>query len=79
VIPGREGTRFAVGGEVLLGGLVPLRLGFDSRNDVGLGLTAGVGVAAAAMRFYYAVVPYGELGYGHRVSVAWRFSGAKRQ
>ena len=73
VIPGREGVRYGIGGELLMGGLVPLRVGYDSRNDVGLGLTAGVGVRLAALRFDYAVVPYGELGYGHRVSLTWRF------
>ncbi|MBI5596404.1 MAG: PorV/PorQ family protein [Elusimicrobia bacterium] len=63
----------AVGLETLALGRLPLRLGYDMRNDAGLGLSAGVGWVAPAFRFDYAFVSFGDLGSAHRVSAALRW------
>lgn len=63
----------AVGLESVLLGRLPLRLGYDMRNDAGLGLTAGFGWKARDFRVDYAFVSFGELGSAHRISAAWRW------
>jgi len=42
-----------------------VRVGFNGRNDAGLGLTAGFGVELGSLTFDYAIVPFGALGYSH--------------
>lgn len=68
-----EAVTAAVGLETLLAGRLPLRLGYDMRNDAGLGLTAGVGWVSRSVRFDYAFVSFGDLGTAHRVSAALRW------
>lgn len=63
----------AVGLESVLAGRLPLRLGYDMRNDAGIGLTAGFGWKARDFRVDYAFVSFGELGSAHRISAAWRW------
>ncbi|TBR16834.1 PorV/PorQ family protein [bacterium] len=63
----------SVGLESVLAGRLPLRLGYDMRNDAGLGLTAGFGWLARDFRVDYAFVSFGELGSAHRISAAWRW------
>lgn len=60
----------AMGLESVLAGRLPLRLGYDMRNDAGLGLSAGFGWRARDFRVDYAFVSFGELGSAHRVSAA---------
>lgn len=69
----------AAGIETLLYGRMPLRLGYDMRNDAGLGLTAGVGWLSEGFRFDYAFVSFGDLGSAHRISasVRWGASSAR--
>jgi hypothetical protein len=57
------------GVETVFGGALPVRIGFDSRNDAGPGITAGVGWRGRSFAFDYAFVPYGDLGITNRVSV----------
>lgn len=68
-----EDVTAAVGLETLLAGCLPLRLGYDMRNDAGMGLTAGVGWVSRSVRFDYAFVSFGDLGTAHRVSAALRW------
>ena len=68
---GRATPHFGVEFEAVQG--VALRLGYNARNDAGLGLTAGFGLAMKSFSMDYAVVPYGALGYSHLVSLGLRW------
>ena len=62
-----------VGAESRLINVLPIRFGFSTRNDAGLGITAGFGYLYKRASFDYAVVPYGDLGFTNRISLSWRF------
>ena len=46
---------------------IALRAGYKTNQDIGEGLTAGVGFDKGKIRFDYAYVPYGALGDTHKV------------
>lgn len=76
VTKARNGKAVAHGGlESVLFGMMPIRVGYSSRNDAGPGVTGGVGWIYRGMRIDYAFVPYGDLGFGHRMSAAFRWGG----
>ena len=52
---------------------IALRLGYKTNQDIGAGLTAGLGFNKGKIRFDYAYVPYGELGNTHRVLLGMSF------
>ncbi|HBL18431.1 MAG: hypothetical protein A2X36_16475 [Elusimicrobia bacterium GWA2_69_24] len=52
-----------------------LRVGYNGRNDAGLGLTAGFGLALGSLSADYAIVPYGPLGFSHQMGLGWRWGG----
>lgn len=56
-----------------LNDLLALRVGYNGRNDAGLGVTGGFGVEWGALRVDYALAPYGALGMAHQLSVGWDF------
>lgn len=68
-----ESALVAVGVEVAAGGVLPLRVGFASRNQAGPGVTAGLGFRLGSVGVDYAFVPYGDLGMAHRLSVCVRW------
>lgn len=70
---GTDRVRAAVGVETVAGGSLALRLGYTTRVDAGLGVSAGVGWRGEAWGVDYAIAPYGDLGLTHRVSVAFRW------
>mgnify|MGYP001578545622 CR=1 FL=1 len=58
--------------------ILKLRVGYRTQgDDVGEGLTAGLGVNLAGLEIDYAYVPYGVLGDAHRVSAAYLFGGGR--
>ncbi|MEK7745767.1 MAG: hypothetical protein AAB576_03810, partial [Elusimicrobiota bacterium] len=61
------------GAEAVIARALPVRLGFNTRNDAELGITAGVGWRFRDFMLDYAFVPYGDLGISHRISVTWQF------
>ncbi|MBI3297145.1 MAG: PorV/PorQ family protein [Elusimicrobia bacterium] len=65
------------GVESVVGGVLPLRLGFTTRNQAGLGITFGLGWLHPRFGVDYAFVPYGELGSSHRMSVTVRWGGER--
>jgi hypothetical protein len=75
-----EKTIFAIGLESMITYRMAGRLGFNSRNDAGPGVTAGIGWRVNDLAFDYAFVPFGELGTAHRLSVGlrWGKGGAAR-
>lgn len=68
-----ESALVAVGVEVAAGGVLPLRLGFATRNRAGPGVTAGLGFRLGSLGADYAFVPYGDLGAAHRFSLSFRW------
>ena len=50
-----------------------LRIGYSARNEAGLGITAGFGLDLRSVSLDYAIVPYGGLGYSHRISTPNRW------
>ena len=50
---------------------VAVRLGFNTRNETGSGISAGAGWIYKSYNFDYAIVPCGDLGLTHRVSLTY--------
>ncbi len=72
------GVNAQFGLETTLVKVLPVRLGFTTDNDAGLGLTTGVGWTHDGLAFDYAFVPFGDLGNAHRLSVTWKWGGAAK-
>jgi len=72
-----ENVLFNGGFETIIMGMMAVRAGFNSRNDAGLGITAGVGWIYQKLSLDYAIVPYGDIGIAHRVSVTLRWGGSE--
>lgn len=53
--------------------VLALRVGYNGRNDAGLGITGGFGVEWGALSVDYALAPYGALGMAHQLSLGWNF------
>ncbi|TPW18265.1 MAG: hypothetical protein FD129_36, partial [bacterium] len=69
-----ESPLFAVGLEAAPAGRsLPLRLGYNSRNDAGTGISVGLGWSNGKFRIDYAFVPLGDLGTAHRLSLGLRW------
>lgn len=66
-----------LGLETIVARTLPLRLGFDTSNDAGPGVTVGSGYTRNDLGFDYAFVPFGALGHIHRfsVTISWGKSG----
>lgn len=74
--PHREAI-VGVGAEVLVAKMMSVRFGYSNRSNTGLGLTGGLGWLYRNYRLDYAMVPFGSLGFSHRVglSVSWGDGG----
>lgn len=70
-----ETGRLAIqgGATTPLNDLLALRVGYNGRNDAGLGITGGFGVEWGQLSVDYALAPYGALGMVHQLSLGWRF------
>ncbi|MCX5785111.1 MAG: PorV/PorQ family protein [Elusimicrobia bacterium] len=66
-----------LGLEIFADKAVPVRLGFNTRDGAGSGLSAGLGWIHKSFNFDYAIVSYGDLGLTHRISLTytWGRSG----
>lgn len=64
-----EGALLGSGLEIMAAKTVPVRLGFNTRNDAGAGISAGLGWIHKNFIFDYAIVSYGNLGITHRISL----------
>ncbi len=76
--PNDNDANIHIGVEYLLNPIFAIRLGYKSGpQDVGSGLSAGIGVTYQYLKFDYAYAPYGDdLGDTHRISVGINFSHA---
>lgn len=73
-----EGVLFALGVETHVTPRFPLRVGFTTRNDAGVGVTTGFGWVMKFFQFDYAFVPFGDLGFSHQMSVTVLWGGHDR-
>lgn len=64
---------YCLGAEWWLRDVVALRIGYKTNQDVGQGLTAGIGYRFERIWLDYAYVPYGDLGDTHRISLGMKF------
>ncbi|MBU1614968.1 PorV/PorQ family protein, partial [bacterium] len=77
-LDGGEQTRFHLGGEYLLFDRFALRGGLcanDGQSDLGegTGLSLGLGVRFSSFKLDYALLPYGDMGSTHRISLGAKF------
>jgi len=66
-------VRAGAGVESVLGQRLALRAGYCGGNDAGLGIVGGAGFLWQAMSVDYAFVPFGDLGFAHRLSLTFRW------
>jgi len=69
----RGGGIFHLGAEVRLSMDLALRAGYRSDQDIGPGLTGGLGFRWDRVSLDYAFQPFAELGSQHRVGLSFRF------
>jgi len=62
-----------LGISVMAAPMLSLRLGYNGRNDAGIGITAGFGLHWQGLSFDYAMAPYGALGSSHQLSLGLRW------
>lgn len=70
---GADKARLSAGAETVAGESLALRLGYTTRSDAGVGVTAGVGWRGRNWSVDYAIAPYGDLGLTHRVGASLRW------
>lgn len=64
---------YCLGAEWWLRNLLALRVGYKTNQDIGIAITAGIGLKISKTSIDYAYVPYGDLGSTHRISLVIRF------
>ncbi len=64
---------YCLGAEWWLRNVLALRVGYKTNQDIGQGLTAGMGYKFGRICLDYAYVPYGDLGDTHRISLGMKF------
>ena len=64
---------YCLGAEWWLRNALALRVGYKTNQDIGQGLTAGIGYKFGRVCLDYAYVPYGDLGDTHRISLGMKF------
>jgi len=64
---------YCLGAEWWLRNVLALRVGYKTNQDIGQGLTAGIGYKFGRICLDYAYVPYGDLGDTHRISLGMKF------
>lgn len=74
----RQEPEFGSGIEYGIVNMVFLRLGYNSRNDLGSGLTAGLGFLVGGFQLDYAYVPFHDAGNSHRLSMTLSFGRQSR-
>lgn len=64
---------YCLGVEWWLRNILALRVGYKTNQDIGPGLTAGIGYKFEKISLDYAYVPYGDIGGTHRISLGMKF------
>lgn len=73
VKPADNKIYYCAGAEWWIKDIIALRAGYKSNEDIGAGITAGIGFKRDKIQLDYAYVPYGDLGSTHRVSFGMKF------
>ena len=74
----RQEPEFGAGIEYGVMNMAFLRFGYNSRNDLGSGLTAGLGFHVGGFQLDYAYVPFNDAGNSHRLSMTLAFGRPPR-
>ncbi len=77
--PRNQNPDWKVGGDLRLVDNLFIRGGYNSRNDLGSGVSAGIGVKYKSLMFDYAWVDYNATGPAHRISVTAQFGETKSE
>jgi len=64
---------YCLGAEWWLRNALALRIGYKTNQDIGEGVTAGIGLKMGKTSIDYAYVPYADLGNTHRISLEIKF------
>ncbi|HAH05085.1 MAG TPA: hypothetical protein DCM05_00945 [Elusimicrobia bacterium] len=72
-----EEAAVALGAETVAAKALALRLGFNTRNAAGYGVSVGLGWVLRDFSLDYVFIPYGELGDAHRFSLTCRWGGGE--
>ncbi len=64
---------YCLGAEWWLRNILASRVGYKTNQDIGKGITAGIGFKMGKTSIDYAYVPYGDLGDTHRISLGMKF------
>jgi len=64
---------YCAGLEWWMGSILALRAGYKTGQDIGSGMSAGIGFKISRININYAYVPYGDFGDTHRLSLSIRF------
>jgi len=64
---------YCLGAEWWLRDVLALRVGYKTNQDIGNGITAGMGLKMGKTSIDYAYVPYGDLAITHRISLGIKF------
>ncbi|TET11110.1 PorV/PorQ family protein [Candidatus Aerophobetes bacterium] len=64
---------YCLGAEWWLRNALALRVGYKTNQDIGKGITAGIGLKMGKTSIDYGYVPYGDLGNTHRISLGMKF------
>jgi len=70
-----DAATISAGAEVVVLGVLPLRAGYDGKNDAGSGLSLGTGWKFKNVSVDYAFVPFGSLGTANYISLSLRWGG----
>jgi len=73
VKPSDNETHYCVGVEWQIKEVLALRSGYKARQDIGPGMSIGIGLSIKQIQFNYAYVSRGDLGHLQKVSSAIRF------
>ena len=71
-----DAMRLGLGVESVIGKMMAVRFGYTTRNDAGIGITAGLGWLYNEWAVDYAVVPFDDLGIAHRVSLTYKWGNS---
>jgi len=72
-------VRMGVGAETILLERMAVRVGFTTRNETDIGITAGVGWSWRDLAVDYAFVPMGSLGLANEIGLTFRWGGARQE
>jgi len=70
-----DAATISAGAEFVVLGVLPLRAGYDGKNDAGSGLSVGTGWRFKSASVDYAFVPFGNLGIANYASLSLRWGG----